>query len=469
MNRRAPNAPDLSALSDWAPELAQTFVSLASDIALVLDDSGVIRNVAHGDLDALPQGAQNWVGRTWADTATGGTRRKIEQLLQEVNATGLARRREINHPSGEGGNIAVAYTAIRLGEKGPLLAVGRDMGSIAAIQQRFLDAQQEMERGYWRARQAEARYRLLFQVATDAVLVVDAESLKILEANQAASQLFDVPVEQVVGQPISFGFERHSRASVQDLLVAARGSGQPVEIRARLLGKVNATSVVATPFRTEDAMRLLVRVRTMDMPGASADLNATLARLVDGASDGIVVTDSSGRIMVANPAFLKLVRLGNEAAVKGRPLMDWVGVSDSQFATLLDQVRSQGITRRMPSRLLSADAQVSEVQVSAALLTEGDQECIGFTLQFDAAQPRRAAGSAEDLHGALEQLTERVGKAGLDELLREAAVLIEGHLLRVALQRSGEDPKAAAGLLGVALERLDLRATGVRQTPSKEA
>ncbi len=95
---------------------------------------------------------------------------------------------------------------------------------------------------------------------------------------------------------------------------------QPAQIRARLAGKVTATGVVATPFRAGDAIRLLVRVRIMDMPGSASDLNANLARLVDGTSDGVVVTDSSGRVLAADPAFLRLVQMTTEAAVKGRPL-----------------------------------------------------------------------------------------------------------------------------------------------------
>ena len=37
---------DLSVLSGVAPELAAAFVSLASDIALVLDEHGVITHIA---------------------------------------------------------------------------------------------------------------------------------------------------------------------------------------------------------------------------------------------------------------------------------------------------------------------------------------------------------------------------------------------------------------------------------------
>ena len=445
---------DLSVLSKWAPELAQTFVSLSSDIALVMDGNGVIRNVVQSGSDSLPGAADDWVGRAWADTVTGETRSKVEQLLQEVGATGIARKREINHPSGVGTSVAVAYTAVRLGAQGPVLVVGRDLRSITAIQKRFLDAQQEMERGYWRARQAEARYRLLFQVATDAVMVVDAQSLQILEANHAASQLFELSLDQVVGRQATFGFESHSRGAVNELLSAARSSGQPAEIRACLAGKVTGTSVLATPFRTDDAMRLLVRVRTMDMPGSAADLNATLARLVDGTSDGVVVTDPVGRILIANPAFLKLVGMSTEADVKGRPLMDWVGVSDQQFATVLQQVRRQGIARRIGSRLMATDASVSDVEVSAALLTEGDQECIGFTIHFRPGQPNRQGKSMEQLMVAVESLTASMGTVALPALLQESISLVRAHFVRIALERCADDPVLAAGLLGVDVDSI---------------
>ena len=461
MNPANTQSPDLEGLSDWAPELAQTFVSLASDIALVLDDNGVIRSIAQGASTPVAHVAKGWIGRSWADTVTGETRGKIEQMLKEVSSTGLARRREINHPSDKGGNIAMAYTAIRLGQSGPLLAVGRDLGAIAAIQQRFLIAQQEMERGYWQARQAETRYRLLFQVATDAVLVVDAATLQIVEANHAASEMFDMAPDQVVGRPASFGFERHSRSVVDELLATARSSTLPTEIRARLLGKITATSVSATQIRSDNAVRILMRVRSMSMPGASADLNATLARLVDGASDGVVVTDSSGRIQIANPAFLKLARMPTEADVKGRPLMDWVGVSDEQFASLLSQVRSQGIAGRMASHLLAGDAQVSRIELSAALLTEGDQECIGFTIHCVARAPDPLPESADDLIFKCGNLATQIGSVPLPELVRLASMMMERHFINLAIDQCGGDANAAAILLNGVRERPDMPKRGV--------
>jgi transcriptional regulator PpsR len=453
--------PDLGPLSPWAPELAETFVSLASDIALVIDEQGVIRKVAHGGAVPLELTAHDWVGRAWIDTVTGDTRTKIDKLLCEVTTTGLARRREVNHPSAGGENIPVAYTAVRLGEHGPVLAVGRDLRAIAAIQQRFIDAQRDMERGYWATRQAESRYRLLFQVATDAVLVVDATSLNILEANQAAATLFDLGIEQLVGRAAVFGFEHRSRPAVDELLTTARTSGRPAEIRARLAGKVTATSVAATPFRADEQMRLLVRVRTLDTPPASAQsLDATLVRLVDQLAEGVVVTDPIGRIQVANPAFLKLVGIRAEADLKGRPLLDWLGLSSSDLAALIKRARSQGLTRHLQSVPVSGATVPAQVEIAAALLAEGDQECIGFTLrriESDAAIAPPLPTVLNGLQIAIEQLTTSLGDVALPELMRQASALAERYLISAALERADGDTAAAADLLGISRQSLARR------------
>ncbi len=434
MSRSPAEHPDLAALSAWAPELAKTFVSLASDIALVIDEGGVIRNVAQVSAEPIAPGAYQWVGRAWIDTVSGETRPKIENLLKEVASTGIARRREVNHPLSADSSIPVAYTAIRLGHNGPVLAVGRDLRTIAAIQKRYVESQQEMERGYWQARQAEARYQLLFQVATDAVAVVDGGTLQIVEANQAAATLFATAAEQLKGQHIGAGFEHHSRGAVNELLSSARATGQSGEIRARLQGTLTSTSVVATPFRSDDAMRLLVRMRAIDAASPTAALNKTLARLVDDASDGVVVTDSSGRILVANPAFLTLAGLGHEAQAKGQPLMSWLGLTDQPLAALVAKVRRDGIARQIASRLKRGPASEVPVETSATLLTEGDQECIGFTI-------RPTAGPAID--DAASDTLSRVFRAGLAAL---GTRLGDRELAAIASQ--------AAALLGVSIESL---------------
>jgi hypothetical protein len=151
LNNSAPPPSDLQVLAAWAPELADTFVALSCDIALVVDAAGRIVKLAQHDSHPIAPPA--WVGTAWIDTVGPDSTAKVEQMLAEVAASGLARRREVNHPGAIGGAAAVAYSAARLGEQGPTLAIGHDLRAQSALQQRFLAAQEALERSYWHAHQ----------------------------------------------------------------------------------------------------------------------------------------------------------------------------------------------------------------------------------------------------------------------------------------------------------------------------
>jgi hypothetical protein len=190
---------DLAALSAWAPELAETFVALASDIALVLEEQGLIRKVAQHPERPLVV-ANDWVGRHWADTVRDDSRAKVEQMLADVAATGIARRREINHPqAAPAQSLALAYTAIRLGEQGPILAVGHDLRAQAEMQQRFLAAQQALEQSYWQSRQHEPSHPAV--AANVPMSASDRASFGLASAQASATgkDVGDVALQSLLG------------------------------------------------------------------------------------------------------------------------------------------------------------------------------------------------------------------------------------------------------------------------------
>ncbi len=446
---------DLGALSHLAPELAATFATVASDIALVIDRDGVIRNVAvSGGSNPVPA-PHDWVGRPWADTVTDDTRRKIEQLLREVNVSGVSQRREVT-VCGDGGEIPIAYAAVRLGEHGPVLAVGRDLRAIAAIQQRFIDSQQEMERDYWKRRQVEARYRLLFQVATDAVLVVDATTLRVVETNRAAAEFFCSAPGQLVGHEASANFDPAARQAVDNLLVASAAHDRPSEIRVK--SGVDTLSVSSTPFRADDTPLLLLRVRTADATEETDGSRARLAELVERTPDAIVVTDMLGRIRLVNPAFVELSGLPASTDLAGRTLSEWLGQGPREFNETLDAVRRNGMVARVVSRLRGLTESV-DVELSAARLPDdaNDEDSIGFTLRRLTRSNTAETAAFDELTRAVEKLASRVGSVILPSLMREGAELVERHLLQTALAQCDDDEAAAARLLGISEDSLMLR------------
>ena len=443
-------------LSEWVPELAQTMVSLGGDIALVLDEHGIVRRVNQRASTPLASNAHQWIGRRWTDTVTVESRSKLERLIADATPDRATRKREVNHLSENGATVAVAYTAMRLGTDGPILAVGRDLGISAAMQQRFLGAQQEMERSYGRARQSEARYRMLFQVATDAVIVVDGATLCIVEANQSATDLFDLTAAQVVGQSADFAFERDSRLVITTGLRAALDTGQSTETRAFLRGKARCASVTATPFKVMDSLQLLVRIRTTEQLANSTDLGVTLARLVDSATEGVAVTDVDGCVLVANPAFLKLVQASTEASVRGRPLSDWISLPNAPFSTLLYQVRRDGMTEYAQAQLLPGNALLKPIEVAATLLSEIDPPCIGFSVRLATDASGDLAAIVEPVQAAMKVLCDQVGSQALPELMRRAADLLQRNFIRMAMERAGADINKAATILGINRQQLEM-------------
>lgn len=450
----------LRALSGLGPELAAAFVSIASDIALVIGPDGVIRNVAVGPA-RLRSSADDWVGRPWAETVTADTRRKIEQLLEEVADSGQSARREVSVPSGSGGDIPVAYSAIRLGEFGPVLAVGRDLGSIAAIQQRFVDAQKELERDYWRQRQVESRYRMLFQVANDAVLLVDAESFAVIEANDAARRLISLAASAQPAGSVLDGFADDARPAVQALLATARTTGRPSEIRARLAGGDAIVAISATPFRSttraETEMLLLVRVRRAEREPAAAADGRTLSDFVERTPDAVVITDSAGRVIMGNPAFARLgLTLGCAGDVKGKLIGEVLDDASGEISSLLHDVRQGGVIGRRIASVGAPGAARCEIEVSAAVLADADQECIGFTL-------RRVGGDGlqgllgQSLARRIEHLLAQLGALALPDLLQQLSQIAERQIIEAALEKSDGSRTRAAELLGIGPESLALR------------
>jgi transcriptional regulator PpsR len=462
-------APDIGLLSEFAPQLAETFVSIASDIALVIDDHGVIRNVAMGH-DPLTQRAQDWVGRAWSDTVTGDTRRKIEMLLAEARAGGVTQRREVNHLNDQGYGIPVAYAAVRLGHNGPVLAVGRDLRAVAAIQQRFVEAQQDMERDYWRQRQTEARYRMLFQVATDGVLVVEAASLAIVEGNSAAARLFGRAAGTLPGLPATSLMTDTTRIGVEELFVTARSSGRPGEIRAAVQAAARApglpplpVDVSATPFAVDGRLLLLVRVRASQALGGQPADQQRLAEYVERTPDAVVITDSQGRVLMANGAFEKLCAATTRAAeagagsLRGRDLVELLGDPHQRLPGLQQEARRRGIAERRVCTVGRTGVALIDVEVSAALLAEGDQESLGMTLR---RVDQRLAGlppQVGELATAIDRLAVQVGAVPLHDLVRETSELAERHLIQAAVARADGNLLQAAALLGLTPEALWLR------------
>lgn len=444
-------------LGDLDVEAAATLVAAAADVALVVNGNGVIRDMAcqSEELLSVLEGQGPWRGLSFADTVTIESRPKVEALLREATDEAMPRR-QVNHPSPAGADVPILYSAVRVGSLGRLVAVGRDLRPVAELQQRLVEAQQSMERDYTRLRHAETRYRLLFQMSPEPVLIVDSSSQRVVEANPAATQIFGDVGRRVVGRPLLEAFEPDTVAAVQTLLAGVRSAGRADSTRARLIDSGRDAFVSATLFRQENASLFLVRLALTDrdVGAVGADGKAKLLRFFEHAPDGLVVTDREGRVLSANPAFLDLAQLASEEQARGESLERWLGRSSVDLNVLIANLRQIGSVRLFATTLRGEFGAQAEVEISAAAVANGNEPFYGFTVRNVGRRLPSDARAGREMPRSVDQLTELVGRVSLKELVREATDVVERLCIEAALELTSNNRASAAEMLGLSRQSL---------------
>lgn len=443
-------------LAELDPQLAAELLASTGDLAIIVDRTGVVRTVVATDAELRAAGIEQWVGQHWAQTVTMETRGKVEALLRDAASKAPGRRRQVNHLLAGGSDVPVSYTVIRVGRDGAFVAAGRDMRTVSALQQRLVEAQQAMERDYWRLRHVETRYRLLFQLAAETILVVDSSTMKVMDANAAAGRLFGEAPEKLTGRAFPFGISAEHIRAVSDALANARAVGKSGEVLVRLARGSDEYSLTASTFRQDSSTLLLIRFTPNETERHFGDRGerGRIAALLEQSPDGFVITDPEGRISYANRAFLDLVQVASDEQVRGQEFGAWVGRPGADFDVFLTMLKRNGAVRLAMTAARGMHGLATEVEVSAAWLPDSDHPAIGFMLR-DVGR-RLAAGpqGARDLTRAVEQLTSLVGRVSLRELVRDTTDLVERHFIEAALELTDDNRTSAAEVLGVSRQSL---------------
>jgi transcriptional regulator PpsR len=433
------------------PAAALSLLTASSDVTMLVDLQGTVREVRITAPEHAIEASDTWIGRPLVELVTIESRAKTEALLRDVLARGVARRRQVNHPTPTGEDVPIGYGAHRIGDR--LVLAGRDLRPVASLQQRLVEAQQAMERDYWRLRHIETRYRLLFQLSGEAILVVDATTLRVVDANAAAGTLFAAPTEKLIGEQFPFPVaDEASELSLNALVATARATGRGSEVRIQLAGGDRPVLISASCFRQDTSTLLLIRV--VPEQGSGVVRRSPLLGLIEHAPDAVVVTDLEGNVRYANRAFLDLTQLASEDQVRGEPLANWIGRPGADVPVFLSMLRKHGAVRLIATAARGVHGMTSEVEISGSWQPEGSDPAIVFLMRDVGRRLMQGPVGARDLTRAVEQLTGLVGRTSLRELVRDTVDLVERHFIEAALELTGDNRTSAAEVLGVSRQSL---------------
>jgi transcriptional regulator PpsR len=310
-----------------------------------------------------------------------------------------------------------------------------------------------MERDYAKLRDTEYRYRLLFQMSGEAVVIVDAATRRIVEANPAAERLMFGDRAGAYGEPFARHFDPKSQDDATALLSLVQSPADGAN-QVRLTCRGRELMASASLFREERTSQFLVRLVPLDqVPPAAPDAAARLGRVLEAMPDAFVLADISARIITANPAFVDMVRLSAKAQIEGQPLNRFVGRSGLERDILIDNLRTHGTVRNFNSTLRTHLGDEEDVEISGVFTSESAAPCFGLSIR----PANRLAPSRSPAHGvnrSVEQLTELVGRVPLKELVRESTDLVEKLCIEVALNLTRNNRASAADILGLSRQGL---------------
>lgn len=436
-------------------QAAATLLAAVGDVALILSADGVILDVSasHGDL--ANHGFADWIGKAWRDTVTIESRPKIGEMLEDARRGGTPPRwRQVNHPAA-GGDVPVRYLTMRLGDSDRLIAIGRDMRAVAGMQQRMLQTQQSLERDYIRLRQAESRYRLLFDLASEPLLIVDVGSRRVREANPAAHRLLDAAEASLAGSPVQVLLDPRDRDDFVAYLGAAEAADDLAPIALRLADDRGEAAITARLFRQSRVPLLLVRIGTA--PGAVSPRHrhdGALSDVVERMPDAFVLADRDLTVLTANTAFVELTQAPAIERVRGARLGSWLGRPGIDLDLIMAQLREHGSVRNVSTILRGAGGDEEQIEVSGVQAPTEAGDCYGFIIRPVGRRLREAPVIVGDTPRSVEQLTELVGRMSLKEIVRESTDLIERLCIEAALTYTSDNRALAAEVLGLSRQSL---------------
>src|SRR5213082_1384906 len=409
---------------DKARAYAESLIKNAPDPVFVSDLEGKILQANDAVFALLGFRPDELIEQSLSRIISPDETREFLAALREVVERGVTRNARLNPRSASGEVIPTTLNASALRD-----ADGKVIGAIGILRDmRELD-------------KARAYAESLIENAPDPVFVSDLEG-KILQANDAVSQLLgfrqDEVVEQSLSRFISPDDTREFMAALDE--VVERGVTRNAVLNPRsAAGEVIPTSLNASALRDADgkvigAIGILRDMRELDKARAYAQ------RLIDDAPDPVFVSDLEGKILQANEAVSQLLGFRQDEVVE-QSLSRFISPEETrEFTAALREVVEHGVTRNARLNPRSASGEIIPTTLNASALRDSDGKVIGA---IGILRDMRAYEEVvQDLEKSKTELQEKI----LD-LEKFEEVVVGRELKMIALEKELESVQRELGTL----------------------
>ena len=420
------------------------------DITLTLDRDGVIRNVAGSEaLGGEP--LESWRGRPWGEIVPPGVVDRVAQAIRTSRDSGESQSFRVQQVLPSGRELPVEYTTVSLGKKLGFVAIGRNLKAVSDLQSRLADALKAREQDFWRLRDIERRYRAVLDASVEAVALVRASTMRVVEANvQAARALGLLP-----GAEFMPDLSARDRKAFEAALELARLQGRAPNIALHLASGVQ-WSVRASLVTSEADAFYLLQMSALGAAPETASESSAVEMILNRLPDAFVIVDPEGVVLKVNPTFLDLAQAGVESAVLGQNLRRWLTHPGEDFSVIAGLAQRYGSVRRLRCRLEGELGSVTEVEVSAIGDRALHPKAYGLLMRDVSLRgpcaERASAFSLNDLLAGVASPSD-----SLETVVKAAVEAIERRYIEEALAKHRGNRTLAARQLGLSRQTLHVK------------
>ena len=445
--------------SDLNSKELSLIAQASADISLLLDDGGTILNVYSENQSLTKQIPDNLVGKKWLDMVVPDSVTKVNYLLEDANSDKTTKFRQINMiGNGKNAILPMMCTSIKTSADKKIIVIGKDLSEASKLQQDLVAAQKELTRNYLQINQLEERFRSIFEIGTESIMIIKGEDgYPIVEMNGNAIKQMLLAKNSCIGKSFLSLLPATELSRVLSFLKDVQNTGEPNTLET-LVNEDQTIQIRATSFSNAGKPYLLFNLKPLDLASSPSllDSDSLTIKAIENNAYGFIVCTPEGLILKANKAFTKLSKAKTEQDLIGTSIRNYLGADTTDFDQMMQSLKGKASTQSCVSSISSNSSSIKLVDISAVSVMQ-PRACLGMIFRQVDSRLNKDKQIDKKLVRSSQELSMLVGKVPLKEILAETTDLIEQLCIKAALDLTNDNRVSASEILGLSRQSLYIK------------
>ncbi|CAM3802931.1 transcriptional regulator PpsR [Polynucleobacter antarcticus] len=440
-------------------DVAATLLACSVDLVLVVNHAGVIEKVIDG-YKPVASNTKVLTGKKWLDTVAIDSQPKVNALLKAPDEASEQKWRQVNQDIEDFGSVPIQYSTVFFPQQQKLIAVGKDLSMLSSLQQKLVDAQQEIERDYANLHAIQNRYLQLFNSIDQAYLIIDSQSFKILEMNKSAGYLTG-DLRKIQGKLFTNLFPVKDHETIQNYLSESKSGILQSSIQSSLENLQEPVELSSVLLREGNQNVCLVSIKPKSHAvqiNSFSEQTTLLTQALENFQDGFIVCTTHGMILSSNNAFVLMSQSAQKENIVGKSLELWLGRTSVDLKIILGTVREYGAIKDYATTITADDGSSPfDAQISAVHFNSDKLSAVVISIHQTAKSSSPSIPNNPGVGKNAVELTQLVGKVALKQIVTETTDIIEKLCILAALELTMSNRASAAELLGLSRQGLYIK------------